>query len=249
MRNGRPLRLQEFSRLKKKPAKPAAMPSDRGASDRARRRRQPDVTRRRLLDAGSAEFARKGFDGATLDTIAKRARVNKAMIAYHFKDKRGLYRAILEEIVGLVVTKVGERLPDRGSPRERLRAYIGILSEAMESHPDFSAMLLREYLSGWFAGERTLVERLQTLFQLTRAELAKGVAAGRFREFDPHALHLIIVGAIVYFQATRSFRGDAGRRGTLNLAAPEAQAFVSQLADLCLDGLAVDGDVTNQPVD
>lgn len=58
-------------------------------------------SRQRILDAARAEFAEKGFDGARVDGIAKRAEVNKALIYYYFKSKdellQELLRTFLEE--------------------------------------------------------------------------------------------------------------------------------------------------------
>jgi len=58
-------------------------------------------SRLRILDAARAEFAEKGFDGARVDSIAKRADVNKALIYYYFKSKdellQELLRTFLEE--------------------------------------------------------------------------------------------------------------------------------------------------------
>ena len=51
------------------------------------------VSRDRLFAAAAHEFAARGFDGAKVDRIAARARVNKAMLYYHFKSKAALYRA------------------------------------------------------------------------------------------------------------------------------------------------------------
>ena len=70
--------------------------------------RDADATREALLLAGLEEFAAGGFDGATVDRIARRAAVNKAMINYHFGGKAGLYRAILEAEFGWLE----ERLAD-----------------------------------------------------------------------------------------------------------------------------------------
>jgi AcrR family transcriptional regulator len=47
-----------------------------------------------LLDAAADLIAKRGFEGSTVEAIAKQARVNKAMISYHFGGKRGLYGAI-----------------------------------------------------------------------------------------------------------------------------------------------------------
>lgn len=59
-----------------------------------RRRRDPDGTRTRILDAAKAEFAAVGFAGARVDAIATAAGVNKRMLYHYFGDKRGLYREV-----------------------------------------------------------------------------------------------------------------------------------------------------------
>ena len=76
----------------------------------------------RILAAAALEFAERGFAGARVDRIARRARVNKAMIYYHFKSKRALYGALLREMF----TLVGNRLhqiasSDLGPPKRSTR--------------------------------------------------------------------------------------------------------------------------------
>lgn len=43
------------------------------------------------------EFAAKGFAGARVDAIAKRARINKRMLYHYFGDKQALFQAAVEE--------------------------------------------------------------------------------------------------------------------------------------------------------
>jgi len=62
------------------------------------RTRRPADSRDALLAAATDEFALKGFAGASVDTIAGRAGVNKAMIYYHFKSKERLYLEILRGV-------------------------------------------------------------------------------------------------------------------------------------------------------
>lgn len=52
----------------------------------------------RILNGASLEFAEKGFAGARMDSISKRANVNKAMIHYYYSNKEQLYSQILELI-------------------------------------------------------------------------------------------------------------------------------------------------------
>ena len=57
--------------------------------------RNPARTRRRILAAAFKEFAAKGFAGARVDQIARRAAINKRMLYHYFGDKEGLWREVL----------------------------------------------------------------------------------------------------------------------------------------------------------
>jgi AcrR family transcriptional regulator len=58
------------------------------------RKRDPERTRERILDAALAEFAEHGFAGARVSAIANRAGVNEQLISYYFDSKEGLYRTV-----------------------------------------------------------------------------------------------------------------------------------------------------------
>ncbi|HEX7654213.1 MAG TPA: TetR/AcrR family transcriptional regulator [Verrucomicrobiae bacterium] len=57
--------------------------------------RDPDKSRERILAAALHEFAKRGFAGARVDVIAKRAKINKRMLYHYYEDKEGLFRAVL----------------------------------------------------------------------------------------------------------------------------------------------------------
>lgn len=57
--------------------------------------RDPMRTRDRILGAALKEFSARGFSGARVDRIARRARINKRMLYHYFGDKAGLFREIL----------------------------------------------------------------------------------------------------------------------------------------------------------
>ncbi|MCB1146232.1 MAG: TetR/AcrR family transcriptional regulator [Leptospiraceae bacterium] len=54
-----------------------------------------DITRKKIFDAARTEFAARGYDGARMNSIAKAAQVNKAMIHYYFNSKEELYQQVL----------------------------------------------------------------------------------------------------------------------------------------------------------
>lgn len=57
--------------------------------------RNPQRTRERILSAAFREFAAKGFHGARVDLIARRANINKRMLYHYFGDKEDLFKAVL----------------------------------------------------------------------------------------------------------------------------------------------------------
>ncbi|MGH7942873.1 MAG: TetR/AcrR family transcriptional regulator [Limisphaerales bacterium] len=57
--------------------------------------RNPGRSRERILSAALKEFAAKGFAGARVDVIARRARINKRMLYHYFGDKEELFKAVL----------------------------------------------------------------------------------------------------------------------------------------------------------
>src|SRR5215468_9923266 len=57
--------------------------------------RHPARTQERILAAALREFSEKGFAGARVDRIARRARVNKRMLYHYFGNKESLFREIL----------------------------------------------------------------------------------------------------------------------------------------------------------
>ena len=62
-------------------------------------RRQPDLTRQRLLDSAFSEIYRSGFRGASLDAILQNAGVTKGALYHHFESKTALGHAVIEEVI------------------------------------------------------------------------------------------------------------------------------------------------------
>jgi TetR/AcrR family transcriptional regulator, regulator of cefoperazone and chloramphenicol sensitivity len=56
-------------------------------------------TRQKLIQAGIEIFGKYNFEATTTRTLADRAGVNLAAIPYHFKNKEGLYHAVIRHIV------------------------------------------------------------------------------------------------------------------------------------------------------
>ena len=85
-------------------------------------------TRERLLKAAERLFADRGFKKVTVRDICRAARANVAAVNYHFGDKLGLYREVMQSAIdGMRGTNDAARQAGVGQPpEEQLRRYISI---------------------------------------------------------------------------------------------------------------------------
>jgi TetR/AcrR family transcriptional regulator, transcriptional repressor for nem operon len=95
-----------------------------------RRKREPDITREKLLAAAFDEIYRRGFQAASLDTILAEAGVTKGALYHHFPDKAALGHAVVEEMVrqSLLERWLGVLERQAGDP---VTALQGMLAERM----------------------------------------------------------------------------------------------------------------------
>jgi TetR/AcrR family transcriptional regulator len=178
-------------------------------------RGRPEQSRAAILQAAVREFSREGVAGARIDAIARRARVNKALLYYYFKDKEALYSAVLDHVFGGLTTAVNAAFALNAPPREKVLAYAGAHFDYVASHPLYPRIVQGEMMSAGRNGSSQLHRIVQQYFrplasQLSRV-LTEGMAAGEFRSVDPMQIVPSIIAVIVFYfinvPAMRSMTG------------------------------------------
>jgi TetR/AcrR family transcriptional regulator len=168
------------------------------------RTRNPGRTRGRILSAALKEFAAKGFAGARVDEIARRAAINKRMLYHYFGGKKELFRAVLRR-------KIGERQAWAeslsGDPAETLPFWF----EASCKDADWIRLLEWEALQ---AGAQKVIDEPERLAAVARGlkrirqRQARGLVSA---EFDPRhvmlAMRSLTVFPVAFPQLTRMIMG------------------------------------------
>ncbi len=229
------------------PSRPAARrhartaPRSRRSRDAAPARRPPRTrdparTREALLRAGAALFSRNGYDGTSTGAIAARARVNKALINYHFGGKQGLWDAILASLFEPAAGRL-ESLPDL-PPDVAISTLIATIAGTLEARPEVAVMLLREVLSGGRHLDRTVDSYLVRVFGAVRRILERGIETGTFRRTDPLLVHLSLIGSLIFYFATRTFRDRMLASRLIVNRPPATEHFIRSLQETFLHGLS-----------
>src|SRR4051812_7216434 len=99
--------------------------------------------RAQLVDVGRIVFAKRGYEGASLEEIADKAKVSRPILYEHFGGKEGLYAVVVDREMEYLVRRIGESIAT-GSPRERVEGATLAFLSYVKDHPDGFAILTHD---------------------------------------------------------------------------------------------------------
>lgn len=200
--------------------------------------RRPRVSPDRILAVAAIEFAERGFAGARVDRIARRARVNKAMLYYHFKSKANLYRTLLRRMFTLAAERLRAIAALDAVPAEKVERAIASLAALLEEHAFFPAIMLREVAEGGAHLDRATLMTLASVPRLVASIVEEGVATGAFRPVHPVFAYFSMLAPVVFFLAGAPIRHELSDLHVIDMRAPSTAEFVAHMQEATRRALA-----------
>ena len=111
-----------------------------------------------LLEA-EAQFARHGFEGATLEGIAAALGLSRHNLLYYFPSKEVLYRRALDDVMTQWLSGMGA-LAVGDDPASALRQTIGAKLASAREGPAGSRIFAQEVMAGAPRYADALIERV-----------------------------------------------------------------------------------------
>ena len=110
-----------------------------------RKRLTGEERRAAILDAALAVFSERGYHASSIDDIARKGGVSKALIYEHFASKQDLYAELLEQHAGELFSALAEAISEAGrSATARLAVGFDAFYGFVEEHRVAWRMLFRE---------------------------------------------------------------------------------------------------------
>jgi len=179
------------------------MPDKAPVASRGRTRTNPtradEEDRRALIVGAAAELmGERGFDGTSVQAIADRAGVNKALVFYYFGNKTELFGQIFEHYLGGLLRALEASLEGTsGSALDKLHALVDAYSDYIERNPSYPRLVQRELANA--QGRHDLLATYNAKnYELVRSALGEltGDDAG---PAAAHQLFASVVGMILYY--------------------------------------------------
>lgn len=184
---------------------------------RGKRERNPEETKRRILEAAEEEFARKGYDGSRLRDVALAAQVNHALLHHYFGDKEGLFRAVIEKAIGGISSRAYELLRSTVDTRVLVQGYVETIVDYYAHNRNLVQILhfamLDEGSPAFTLCEEVARSMLLPVLEATAQMAKRAQDDGHLRsDIDPRRLVAVALGAAVHLfhehHLFRLFLGD-----------------------------------------
>ena len=176
-------------------------------AEQKKRPRNPDDTRRRILAAAKAEFAKKGLGGARVDDIAARAKANKRMMYHYFGNKDDLFSHVVEDAYAEFREREAALELDSLDPVAAIKALIAFIWKYFLDNPEFITLVNSENLhkARHIKKSQRMQEMSRSFVGRMQSLLERGAKAGVFRKgLDPVQVN-ISIAAVGYYYLTNRF--------------------------------------------
>ena len=205
---------------------PMALQVPSARSIAMRKPKAPEANRARILAAATAEFAARGYDGASMDAIAARTQTTRGLINYYFGSKERLYRAVLERVYAEIREAENELEVEHLSPVDAIRRIVEFTYDYYVDHEYFVRIVVDENQAKGRHMKRSAPLRTlnRRIVDLLASVMARGQAEGAFRrDVDPIDVHMAIASLGMFnvtnqytfgtlFQREMGAKGDVARR-------------------------------------
>ena len=163
---------------------------------RPRQQERAIQTKRAILGAALREFARKGFDAASIRDIADRLGIQHPLITYHYKTKEALWQAVAEQVVGelredfLAHTRNTEGV----EPVDRVRELCRSLLSIEHKYPDLHHFMLNESRENGPRLRWLATNLLAPMVNTNLPDIRRAQATGDLPPGEPVMLHYMLIG-------------------------------------------------------
>jgi len=196
-----------------------------------RREREKLTRRREILEAARKVFGAQGYEGATLDEVAREAEFAKGTLYSYFDSKAELFTALVQFEFTELTDRAKEALNEEKDAVQAVRATIVAFLTYFEERMDFFRAAIASHRKGLHEDVKVVHDKFIGHFgeigTLLAERLAEGTRGGVIKEYDPRLLGYLLFGMVHYYAAfVMRFGGALGHADAAEM-----------LSDIYLDGV------------
>jgi len=174
-------------------------------------KRNAKLSKQLIITHAKELFSQKGYAATSMDELAERCGLNKAMVFYYFKSKKGLYESVMREVLVEIQQTISEENKKHSTPREELEGFIRTYAKYANDHSYLPSLLLRELSDSGAVVPDMLFISMRQLFALFSDILERGERKGCFVKTVPMILYFMVLGTFNLMITTKNLRERAAK--------------------------------------
>jgi TetR/AcrR family transcriptional regulator len=185
---------------------------------------------RAILREAEAQFARFGFEGATLEGIGAALGMSRHALLYYYPSKEVLYRQVLDDVLSHWLGGMGE-LARADDPQAGLAAYIAAKLKSSRERPDGSRVFTKEVIAGAPHYSEAITMQVRPVLEADVKAFERWARAGRVRRTDfRHLIFMIWAMTQAYADHEPQFALLLGKPALAEADFAAAQQVIEQMA-------------------
>lgn len=165
-----------------------------------------------ILAEAERQFARYGFEGVSLDSIAAALDLSRQNLLYHWPSKEDLYRAVLDSVMGEWMANM-TAIAEADEPEAAIHTYVSVKLSFSRDRPSGNAVFTREIMAGAPRYRDVLQAQVMPLLHADVKRFEHWADQGRIRRLDfTHLMFLI-------WSSTQAY-ADLGAQFSLYMGKP-----------------------------
>jgi len=195
-----------------------------------------------VLRIALQSFAKLGYGGVSISSLAKQTGVADSLLHYHFGTKEELWKKSMMLTGSEIINSLKDifDLLDNISGIEKLKIYIKKIVLTSANYPEFQQVVVQEVFSDSARSNWLIEEVLKPIFGFMEDVIKEEQKKGTIKSIPPANLFSFIIGSIITFFA-RSYQMKK-LYGVDSFDKDEVQNHVKYITDLILNGLKTSKD-------
>jgi TetR/AcrR family transcriptional regulator len=153
--------------------------------------------REEILFVATKLFSDRGYDGASMETLAKNVGLRKASLFHHFPSKDALYAEVLGSLLADIGSMLDTAIVTHASYLERLAGFADSIVDAFGKRPHAGKLLFREAMDKGPVMEKWLGKAIADLLARGLAIAEEGKRRGHFVGMDTKNIIVSMVGIYI----------------------------------------------------
>jgi AcrR family transcriptional regulator len=163
---------------------------------------QEKSTEETIFSAATDEFIDKGFDGARMQEIAKRAGINKALLHYYYRTKEKLFDAIFEKVFKSFMPGIFEVMQSDASIFHKIEVFVEGYLTLIYNNPHIPSFVIHELNRNPerlpFVFNSIISTVKDKAFDKFAESLKKEISEGKIIPIEPEQLIVNIIALCIF---------------------------------------------------